>query len=662
MLSKLPDNIDVLVHIGAGKCNELDAYLATSASRIVLVEPNPSLAASLRRCVQTEPRVQVLEVAITNNPADNQLNEYNLPGASSLYPPTELRRLYPGMRLLKQHRVTTIGVEELVERCELEGEHNALVVQAPGSELEIIEALTERGDIDRFSYIDITCSEKPLYESPSQASEVLALVHEQGFDTVNRDDSEPDWPRWTLRKNALKKKFTELQIEYRAVTQALEHTHTYLERLKAETAEERAAGAAALTTEQEKNASLSKEVDGLKQYQADTRKQLESTQTQLEQVNAALKDTEQKLQRAERELANAADRSAQDYTAKLKELREANGKLQKQLEEAEGKLHTTEEQLQQAKSARRKADERATAAEKRADQAEQKIAQLEQQLSERGTSAAEIKKLDQRLEYFFGQHTLQLEQAANALGHHVTSTVTSTAKELEAGIALQQQFGRDLPSLEEQGNKLPATVALQLSRQLKSKPYDVIIEFGSGVTTTFMARTLRNQPSNKEEAEGTELARYVDPSEDDLPKRIICFEHNRAKYNELTQKLKESGLAPVIKLQHAPLVAYQHQGQEHLYYDCAIRLQQLAKLFEDRQARIFVLLNHANGNSRPDLKAALPQLLQHLSAHSLDVVVSNVSLEPELATQWHQLLDSRDLDYRPVREFGTHGLLVKINP
>src|SRR5690625_4201333 len=164
MLSKLPDNIDVLVHIGAGKGNELDAYLATSASKIVLVEPNPSLAAGLRRRIKTEPRVQVLEVAITNNPADNQLNEYKLPGANSVYKPTELKRLYPGIRLLKQHRVITMGMEELMERCELDGEHNALVVQAPGSELDIIEALTESGYIDRFSYHDITCSESHMYE------------------------------------------------------------------------------------------------------------------------------------------------------------------------------------------------------------------------------------------------------------------------------------------------------------------------------------------------------------------------------------------------------------------------------------------------------------------------------------------------------------------
>src|SRR5690625_3949905 len=134
---------------------------------------------------------------------------------------------------------------------------------------------------------------------------------------------------------------------------------------------------------------------------------------------------------------------------------------------------------------------------------------------------------------------------------------------------------------------------------------------GSGVTTTFMAHTIKNTTRNENEknSQQTELARYVDPSDDDLPKRIVCFEHNRAKYTELTASLKKSGLAPVVGLEFAPLVPDNHNGQEHLFYDCASRLQHIAKLLEGRQARIFILVNRATGGSQPEALVALPQVL-----------------------------------------------------
>src|SRR5690625_5981611 len=118
--------------------------------------------------------------------------------------------------------------------------------------------------------------------------------------------------------------------------------------------------------------------------------------------------------------------------------------------------------------------------------------------------------------YLFDQQRLQVEQAANALGRHISTTASTTARELYAGISRQHQFGGTLPSLEEQGNRLPSTVALQLARQLKTQPYDVILEKGSGVTTNFMAHTIKNTTCNENEkiSEQTELDLYVDSNDD----------------------------------------------------------------------------------------------------------------------------------------------------
>lgn len=196
MPSSLPKKIDVIVHIGAGQGEELNSYLNSSAKRIILVEPSVKLAAELRSRSERDPRVQVLEVAVSPSSGDNQINQYNLPCANSLYPPTGLKKLFPGLRLLGRQAVSTVTGHELLQQCTLISNQNALIVQTPGAELGIIESLTETGGIDQFSYLSVTCSEHRLYDTPSDSAAVLKILQEQGFDLVHRQDKDPDWPQW----------------------------------------------------------------------------------------------------------------------------------------------------------------------------------------------------------------------------------------------------------------------------------------------------------------------------------------------------------------------------------------------------------------------------------------------------------------------------------
>lgn len=707
MPASLLNNINAIVHIGAGRGRELNDYLASPAQQIILVEPNPRLVAELRRLGEADARIRVVEAAVSNSSADNLLQEYNLPDVNSLYAATGLRQLFPGLRLLGQLPVSTLTGQELLDHCALEGEDNTLIIEAPGAELAIVETLTEAGGIDKFSRIAINCAEEPLYDSPSHAAAVLKLLQEQGFDLVHRDDTDPDWPNWVLHRNALKQKFTAVTMQYQTVSMDLKTTRKELEEWKT-----RAAIA------KDALATRDRQIEIAAEKQAETNRQLEQARTeaaqridaerqhskqlqeQLHEAGEQLKAEKEKRQQAQTALQHAqADKEKAEEQIKLEkaktknleaqlsstqaELKASNEKrhklesdrkfakasdeeqikqlknLEQQVNDARAELKASKEQQERAETARKKA-------EARADAAEEQLRSLatQKESEQQGTKEQELKKLEKRMEYFFEQQRLQMEQAANALGRHISTTASTTARELEAGISLQHQFGGTLPSLEEQGNRLPSTVALQLARQLKTQPYDVILEMGSGVTTTFMAHTIKNTTRNENEknSEQTELARYVDPSDDDLPKRIVCFEHNRAKYTELTASLKKSGLAPVVGLEFAPLVPYNHNGQEHLFYDCASRLQHIAKLLEGRQARIFILVNRATGGSQPEALVALPQVLQYLSGHTLDIVVHTQG-RTELPQQWQTLLEQRGLEYEAATEYGDkHVQRVTVNP
>lgn len=215
MSTRLPKSVDVIVHIGAGRCEELDAYLSSSATRIILVEPRAPLAVELRMRSAMDSRVQVLEVAVTNNPQYNKLNEYSIPGADSLYLPSGLKKLFPGLRLLAQHPVDTITVPGLLKLCAFTGDQNALIVQAPGLEVSIIESFSEAGALEALSYISVICPEQPLYDLSGEPERILSLLHDERFDLVRRDGTDPDWPTYSFRRNSLKQKLAVLTASLR---------------------------------------------------------------------------------------------------------------------------------------------------------------------------------------------------------------------------------------------------------------------------------------------------------------------------------------------------------------------------------------------------------------------------------------------------------------
>lgn len=515
----LPNNIDAIVHIGAGRCQELSGYLANSAKRIILVEPNAQCAGDLRAHSENEPRISILEVAVSNNPDDNQLYEYNLPGADSLYHPTGLKKLFPGLRVLGQQAVRSITGAELLKQCALTGGKNVLVIQAPGAELGIIESLIDGEALDQFCHLALTCAELPLYATPSESTPVLKLLSAHSFDLISKDDTNPDWPTWRLNQNVLKKRLAKLQVEYQSLSKQLKKTQK------------------ALNEEKDKTAKLSGELSKLK-----------------------------------------------------------------------------------------------------------------------GTNIIKsCESLEKRLDYLFDQNTLQLEQAANALGRHVTKM----AKEIEANIGLHQQVSAEVACLTEQGSRLPASVALQISRQLKAKQYDAIIEFGSGLTTSFMAQMLRDQPTSETSARTGGPGCEEDSGEASQLKPIICFEHDRVRYLNQQQALNSSGLAPLINLQLSPLVPCNLQEKEYLFYDCTHSIEGVSQLVQGRKANIFILVNDTDDDQVEPLMA-LPLVLTHLSDHTLNVLI-NVQDRKRVLDQWKDLLNERGTHYVSVYGAG-HEEQLTINP
>ncbi|WP_439509887.1 hypothetical protein [Marinimicrobium koreense] len=206
---------DTLIVVGAG--NNPDPYLQEGHERVILLEPNPRLAESLRQKTADSEAVRVEELAVVTNAALNQLHEFNLPEAASVRQPTGLKHLLAGLRLKESHPVATLAASELCKRFELPGEgRHKLIVQANGEEVNIILSLLETGDLSHFQEVTLGARRDAYYDGEQTIDAITASLAKLGFEVRQEKQTDPDWPVWTFEINPLHKVVETLKFELEA--------------------------------------------------------------------------------------------------------------------------------------------------------------------------------------------------------------------------------------------------------------------------------------------------------------------------------------------------------------------------------------------------------------------------------------------------------------
>jgi len=610
-----------IIHIGAGQGEELQSYLDAGAQRIVLVEPNPKLADQLRETAQPHEQVTVVEAAVTSNPANNELKEYNLPEANSLHQPTGLKALFPGLKTLTTTQVSILTPEQLLkEHAPEEGKPVKLVVQTPGEEHAIVEALINTGQLKQCAELQMATNPEPYYESSVPASETLKLLEDYGYEITEENQQDPDWPSWQLARNPLKD-----QIE------ALEEQQTLMAR------EQKEAKAQLAMEEQARRA-------------AET--QAKQAQDQQRQLQQQVNQHEEKLADAQRRI-NDQKKRADELEDKLAKAQQATSDLEKSLEEHKTWFRNRKAQAEQLQS------ENASLKTEL-----ENLKQEKQQLLQNQSQGKEtLSQLEQKMEQLFSQQATQLQQTANALGQHVTRSFQDQRQHIQNVSSLENYFETGTQPLEFGQWAIGADLATHLVRAIEQTNYDLIIEFGSGTSTVLLARAIQNQ-SRSGATQPQQGAIAYDAHEDtsarstdyDLPQRILSFEQNKACQQKTKTALAKEGLNSLVDLVLAPVVpcaptfSTNPNNQNPLFYDCSTKLARIAQLYEGRQARILVLVDGpASPEGNPQAREpALAALLQHLSAHQLDILLDDTKREGEqqVLKAWQHSCQQRGLSHQ----------------
>ncbi len=186
-----------VVHAGAGSCRQPQHYLQLGADDVLLIEPVPQLAASLRALTSGLDGVRVEEGALSDTEAEQDFYLLNNPVESSLLKPSALLEQFPNLKLREVCKVRTLRLDTLLQSVvRREGRSNVLVLEIKGMEHEVLRGLSD-ADLERFDFLVLETAAQPLYEGAAPASQTVDVLHAHGFDVVDAP-VRPHLPRQSL--------------------------------------------------------------------------------------------------------------------------------------------------------------------------------------------------------------------------------------------------------------------------------------------------------------------------------------------------------------------------------------------------------------------------------------------------------------------------------
>ena len=296
------------LHIGAGQTRKLESYLDDNLQQVILIEPQPELAQQLRDKTAAHAHVQVLELAVSDDPQQTRLHQFNLSALNSLYTQNELKQQYPGIREQQAISVNTIPPQALIESCQIDPKaQNRLILDAPGAEAGILQTLHEKKLLTAFTDITLTTPEKPLYSSNSSYAICHTLLSQAGYEQAHKTQNTLGW--------------IEAQYGRKQVDSELEHLRQQLAQAQQQASE------------------YQHKLEETHEWFSNRKKQALAAEETIQKLNDEISKVQQELQATKEQLATALE-----ATKHTKTMEQTLIQLQKQIRQ----LHQAHsQQLQQ---------------------------------------------------------------------------------------------------------------------------------------------------------------------------------------------------------------------------------------------------------------------------------------------------------------------------
>lgn len=188
-----------VVHVGAHLGEEIPWYLHRNMIPVIAIEANPEIFSQLVANFADEGNVQCVRAVLGERNEKSILHigqHLHAPiddtmGASLLQPNREYyswgnRETIQKHLPVEVHRFDSLYSDDLFNHLTID----TLVIDVQGMELEVLKGF---GDLlNNFDFLNIECSEKPIYNGEASAEEVVVWLAIQGFERktpiVSHDD------------------------------------------------------------------------------------------------------------------------------------------------------------------------------------------------------------------------------------------------------------------------------------------------------------------------------------------------------------------------------------------------------------------------------------------------------------------------------------------
>ncbi|MEM9128167.1 MAG: hypothetical protein AAGA97_00335 [Pseudomonadota bacterium] len=187
---------------------------------LILLEADPAAEPLLTARFDNVLPFEVIAAALGKDDGKAELLTYNFPGLTSLYPASEaLRTLFPGLRVTSRKSVRTLSATTLIAHLEAAPRPLSVVIDLPGSELDILQALADTGELENIELLRVRCATEPLFASDAAKSSITAWLKQHHLQLYGADEGDPDWPELRFRPDQSARALEQAQNEMEALRQ-----------------------------------------------------------------------------------------------------------------------------------------------------------------------------------------------------------------------------------------------------------------------------------------------------------------------------------------------------------------------------------------------------------------------------------------------------------
>lgn len=456
----------------------------------------------------------------------------------------------------------------------------------------------------------------------------------------------------TQTKAAAEKRSQELAQQLEQLGQALEKQSRLAQERLSQT-EQLAQAKLIVETQSQERVQQLEQLGKARDEQA---KLAQERQAQVEQLTQAKSVAEKQLQERVQQLEQASGaweeqvKLMHEHQAQIRQLTQAKAVAEKQTQERTqlleqaGKTH--DEQVKQLTHikvvAEVQAKELVRLGEARDQQAKlllERQAQIEQLIKAKEAAEEQIQELPKQIknaqeqlrveveknldvQSLFKKQAEELVRLRKYLDTSLKKAITNASRQMQAFTGLENYWRTgELPTANIETHAWPVSpdFSLYVVTLLEKNNYDLVIEFGTGVSTVVIAKAL------------TKLAKKRVGK---LPVDFISFDHLEQYYQQTLSMLQQAALASYVKLHHAPLEDWiAPNGQSYPYYSCQRILEDLAAQYPSLGLRVLVIVDGPPGATSPHARyPAVPLVLRYCANAHIDFLLDDYARIPEKET------------------------------